>query len=160
MTIVSVLVPLYGGTPLSLITIGMWNSFCSSRSNCRRLLTMPAPCPFAPPTDNRSRQQIFHLLSINVNARYTPPSPKRLNCRVESRRRCEQNSQLVHDDCRRIRYSVDNLETDQTDSIAVWLREFWSILITFFNNDVTMSSLVINLFETSSDSSTYFFLCL
>jgi len=38
--------------------------------------------------------------------------------------------------------SVDNLETDQTDSIAVWLREFWSILITFS----TMTwSLVINI---------------
>jgi len=28
--------------------------------------------------------------------------------------------------------SVDNLETDHTDSIAVWLCKFWSILITFF----------------------------
>jgi len=44
-------------------------------------------------------------------------------------RRCEQNSQLAHDDCRRIRSTV--LETDQTDSIAVFLRELWSILITF-----------------------------
>jgi len=33
--------------------------------------------------------------------------------------------------------SVDNLETGQTDSVAVWLREFWSILITFS----TMTSL-------------------
>jgi len=38
--------------------------------------------------------------------------------------------------------SVGNLETVQTDSIAVWLREFWSILITFFNNDDIMTSLL------------------
>ena len=30
-------------------------------------------------------------------AQYTPPTPTRLNCRVESRRRCVQNSQLVHE---------------------------------------------------------------
>ena len=49
--------------------------------------------------------------------------------RRDSTRRCEQNSQLAHDDCRRIRSTY--LETDQTDSIAVSLHEFWSILITF-----------------------------
>ena len=38
--------------------------------------------------------------------------------------------------------SVDNLETGQTDSIAVWLREFLSILITFLNNDDIMRSLL------------------
>jgi len=42
--------------------------------------------------------------------------------------------------------SVDNLETDQTDCIAVWLREFCSILINFSTmNDVIMSWLVTNL---------------
>jgi len=41
--------------------------------------------------------------------------------------------------------SVDYLETDQTDFMAVWLRKFWSILITFFNNDVIVSPLVTNL---------------
>jgi len=41
--------------------------------------------------------------------------------------------------------SVDNLETDQTDSIAVSLREFWSILITFS----TMTSLCRHLSPTS-----------
>ena len=30
-------------------------------------------------------------------AQYTPPTPTRLNCRVESRRRCVLNSQLVGD---------------------------------------------------------------
>jgi len=34
-------------------------------------------------------------------AQYTPPT--RRNCRVSSRRRCEHNSQLADDDCRRIR---------------------------------------------------------
>jgi len=34
-------------------------------------------------------------------AQYTPSTAVQLNCRVESRRRwrCEQNSQLAHDDC-------------------------------------------------------------
>jgi len=41
--------------------------------------------------------------------------------------------------------SVDNLETDQTDSILVWLREFWLIDIDkSFNNDAITSSLVTN----------------
>ena len=38
------------------------------------------------------------------------------------RRRCEHNSKLAHDDCRRIRSDIRSdslLETDQTDSIAV-----------------------------------------
>ena len=41
-----------------------------------------------------------------VKAQYTPPT--RLNCRVASRRRrrCEQNSQPAHDDCRRIRSTI------------------------------------------------------
>jgi len=30
-------------------------------------------------------------------AQYTPPTPTRLNCRVESRRQCVRNSQLVGD---------------------------------------------------------------
>jgi len=52
-------------------------------------------------------------------------TPMRCNGRVESRRRCEHNSQLAHDDCRRIRSTIWKLNR------AVWLREFWSILITF-----------------------------
>jgi len=70
-------------------------------------------------------------------AQYTPLTPTRRNCRVASRRRCEHNSQLAHDDCRRIQSTIWKL------NIAVWLRAFWSILI--FNNDVIMSSLVTNL---------------
>jgi len=48
-------------------------------------------------------------------AQYTPPTPTRRNCRVASRRcrRCEHNSRRLPTD------SVDNLETDQTDSIAI-----------------------------------------
>jgi len=47
-------------------------------------------------------------------AQYTPPTT-RLNCRVASgrRRRCEQNSQLAHDDCRRTRSTIWKL-TKQT----------------------------------------------
>jgi len=41
--------------------------------------------------------------TAKLNVQYTPPTPTRLSCRVESRRRCEQNSQLAHDDCRRVR---------------------------------------------------------
>jgi len=33
----------------------------------------------------------------------TPPTPTRRNYRVGSRRRCKHNSQIAHDDCRRIR---------------------------------------------------------
>jgi len=39
--------------------------------------------------------------------------------------------------------SVDNLDTDCWDSVAVCLREFWSVDV-FFNNDVIMLSIVTN----------------
>jgi len=41
----------------------------------------------------------------DVDSQYTPPTPTWRNCRVESRRRrrCEHNSQLAHDYCRRVR---------------------------------------------------------
>jgi len=45
-------------------------------------------------------------------AQYTPPMPT-VNCQVESRRRCEQNSQLAHDNCPRIRSTIWKL-TEQT----------------------------------------------
>jgi len=88
--------------------------------------------------NTRNRQQVMPNTQ-------SPPTPMRLNCRVElsPRRRCEQNSQLAHDDCRRIRSTIS--ETDQTDSIAVWLRKFWSILITFLR----MASLCRHLSPTS-----------
>jgi len=42
-----------------------------------------------------------------TKAQYTPPTPTRRNCRVASRRvgvgNVYMNSQLTHDDCRRIR---------------------------------------------------------
>jgi len=49
------------------------------------------------------------------------------------RRRCEQHSQLAHDDCRRIRSAIWKLTKQTPYSIAVWLREFWSISITFWS---------------------------
>jgi len=88
-----------------------------------------------------------HMALSNTYAQYTPPTPTRFNCQVASprRRRCEQNSQLAHDDCRPTD-SVDSLETDQTDSVAVWQRKFWSILITFS----PMTSLCRHLTPTSA----------
>ena len=75
------------------------------------------------------------------HAQYTPPT--RLNCRVASRRvasavwiQFATSSRWLPTD------SVDNLETGQTDPIAVWLREFWWILITFSTMTTIMSSLL------------------
>jgi len=67
--------------------------------------------------------------------------PTRLNCRVESRwrRRCVQNSQLAHDDCRRIRSTIWKL------NLAVWLSKTLIDIDNFFSNDVIMLSLVTNL---------------
>jgi len=42
----------------------------------------------------------------DTKAQYTPPTPTRRNCRGSSRRRCEHNSQLADDDCRRIRSTI------------------------------------------------------
>ena len=72
------------------------------------------------------------------NADYTPPTPTRRNCRVASRRRCEHNSQLAHDDCRRIRSTVWKL-AKQTP----YLFDYTWILLdidNFFNNDDIMTS--------------------
>ena len=41
-------------------------------------------------------------------AQYTPPTPTRLNCRVESRRRCVLNSQLVGDSLDESEQFADN----------------------------------------------------
>ena len=64
---------------------------------------------------------------------YTPPM--RLNYRVELSSWVASASvvwtKFVISSRRLPTDSVDNLETDQTDSIAVWVREFWTILITF-----------------------------
>ena len=37
------------------------------------------------------------LFTCTIKAQYTPPTPTQLNCRVELRRRCVLNSQLVGD---------------------------------------------------------------
>jgi len=55
------------------------------------------------------------------------------------RRRCEHNSQLAHDDCRRIRSTIWNWPNRLYSCLTTW------ILINtdnFFNNDVNMSSLL------------------
>jgi len=49
------------------------------------------------------------MISLTTRVTYaqnTPPTPTRLYCRVEWRRRCEQNSWRAHDDCRRIRSTI------------------------------------------------------
>ena len=58
-----------------------------------------------------------------LNAQYTPLTPTRLSCRVESRRRCVLNSQLAHDDCRRIRSTIWKL--DMLKIYPVELRRYW-----------------------------------
>jgi len=82
-------------------------------------------------TTEADNQSSSHCVLMSI-VQYTPPTPTRLNCRVASRRR----RRCVHEFATSSRLlpmdSVDNLETDQTDSTAVWLREIWSILITFF----------------------------
>jgi len=92
----------------------------------------------------QSAREIRRLLS-----QYAPPTPMRLNCRVESRRRrrCEQNLQLAHDDCRRIRSTIWKL-TKQTPCGLIT-----PILIdidNIFNNDVITSSLVTNLKDSTA----------
>ena len=63
-----------------------------------------------------------------ANTQYTPPTPTRRNCRVASRRvasrrRCEHNSQLAHDDCRRIQSTIWKLakQTTQCSCLSMWL---------------------------------------
>jgi len=74
-----------------------------------------------------------------VYAQYTPPTPTRRNCFVASRRRCEHNSQLAHDDCRQIRSTIifgnwpNRLHSCLTTSILIDVDNF-------FNNDDTMTS--------------------
>ena len=82
---------------------------------------------------------------------YTPPTRvARLNCRVASRRRRQCEHEFATSSRRLPTDSVDNLETDCWDSVAVWLREFWSISITFS----TMASISRHLSLTSIKNST------
>ena len=72
-------------------------------------------------------------------SQYTPPTPTRRNCRVASRRRCEHNAQLAHDDCRRIWSTIWKLANRLHSGLTTW------ILIdidNFFNNDDIMTSLL------------------
>jgi len=69
------------------------------------------------------RQQSTNQIRSSIcKVQYTPPTPTRLNCRVAShrRRRCEQNSQLAHDDCRRIWSTIWKL-TKQTPQRFDWV---------------------------------------
>ena len=54
------------------------------------------------------------------------------------RRRCEHNSQLAHDDCRRIRSTIRKL-TKQTSCLTTWIL---MDIDSFFNNDDIMTSLL------------------
>ena len=60
-------------------------------------------------------------------AQCTPPTPTRLNYRVETRVCGVLNSQLGHDDCRRIRSTIWKL-----NMLRIFPSAVWSILITFF----------------------------
>ena len=79
----------------------------------------------------------FHAMRNHTNAWYTPPT----------RRNCLVGSRCVHEfatSSRRLPTdSIDNLETVQTDSIAVW-RTTWISIDTdnFFNSDDIMTSLL------------------
>jgi len=46
---------------------------------------------------SRGQVRVLYVEYIMHKAQYTPPAPTRLNCGVESRRRCARNSQLVGD---------------------------------------------------------------
>jgi len=81
-------------------------------------------------------QHVSDLFFRGLRPRVMPNTHRqhRRDSTVESRRRCEENSQLAHN-CRQIRSSTVWKLTKQTP-INSGLREFWSILI--------MSSLVTN----------------
>ena len=85
------------------------------------------------PTVGRRRRRRLKLVDRALLSQYTPPTPTRRNCRVSSRRWCVHTA--ADDEtvlsrrrrrCKRFATSsrrlptdsVDNFETDQTDSIA------------------------------------------
>jgi len=62
-------------------------------ASCMTSYTRTSPyslASFCSSTPEQNKQVTFHTL-----CQYTPPTPTRLNCPVESRRRCVHNSQLV-----------------------------------------------------------------
>jgi len=80
-------------------------------------LSPSCPCPSSAEVESADDVHLNHKSAPaaktaavgNDTAQYTRPTPTRLcNCRVASRRRrqCEQNSQLAHNDCRRIRSTI------------------------------------------------------
>ena len=97
---------------------------------------------------SRTRKPLNNIsLSLTTaDTQYTPPT--RLNCLAASRRRrlCVGLHEFVTSSRRLPTDSIDNLETDCWD-VAVWLREFWSILIIFS----TMTSLCCHLSPTAQE---------
>jgi len=81
----------------------------------------------------------LHTVANEHNAQYTPPTPRPRNffC-VASRRRCEHNSPLAHDDCRRIRSTIIGNRPNRLHGCLTT-----SILIdvdNFFNNGDIMTA--------------------
>jgi len=67
-------------------------------------------------------------------AQYTPPTPTRLNCRVESRPRCVWNSQLVGDST--VSTSLD--ESEQFADNEVQLRRVGGVNAAVTSRDPAM----------------------
>jgi len=79
------------------------------------------PGNFAAMTDYFFQRSYLQLACIvgDYYAQYTPPPLTRLNCRVVSRRRRHSVHEFATNSRRLPTDSVDKLETDKTDSIAV-----------------------------------------
>ena len=78
---------------------GHWERKCKNRFS--RINSSKAD-RFTSNRDQNDQRPILHISSfveyiLPAYAQYTPPTPTRLNCRVESRRQCVLNSQLVGD---------------------------------------------------------------
>jgi len=137
---------------------GRWTTVGRRRSSAQRPVRsdqrprqIPAPCTerqLAGTTTEPATTASGPVTSLTTQTsyhytQYTPPT--RLNCRAASRRRRRCVHEFATSSRRLPTDSVDNLETDCSDSIAVWLRAFWSTLITF----TAMTSLCRHLSVTS-----------
>ena len=69
------------------------------------------------------RKYVKNFYQMSSKAQYTPPTPTRLNCRLESRRRCVRNSQLVGD-ARQSRRVWTNLPTAKSSCVVSRRREY------------------------------------
>jgi len=79
--------------------------------------------------------------TTQVKAQYTPPTPMRLCCGVESCRRRLCETKFATSSRRLPTDSVDNLETEHSGLIT-WILIY---IHNVFNNDVVVSSLVTNI---------------